>query len=217
MPTLNEIMCIRTVLCIVRGPGSSGLETVTNGICDGVRFDFDFVSGDFQIPPVHFHPVRMNADEARRRDASIALSRSRPLLESLNGISFALHVEQDALILDSGTTHDLRRGQDSTYSPDRTATPTQATPSGRRVVGYFHTHPPAAVMRPPTPSADWNVVPGVGSPGVGDALHFVIESNRRAWGLLANRRAFIVGAVRATQLHSIDPGTDPFSYCWELS
>ena len=217
MPTLNEIMCIRTVLCIARGPGSSGVETVTNGICDGARFDFDFVSSEFRIPPVRFVPVRMSADEARRRDASIALFRSRALLEALNGISFALHVEQDALILDGGTMHDLRRGQDSTYSPDRTRTPTEATPPGRRVVGYFHTHPPAAVMRPPTPSADWNVVPGVGTPGVGDALHFMIESNRRAWGLLANRRAFIVGAVRATLLHGVDPDSEAFHYCWELS
>ncbi|MCE7957479.1 MAG: hypothetical protein DYH06_06010 [Acidobacteria bacterium ACB2] len=216
MPTLNEIMCIRTVLCIVR-PGVSGMQTVTNGMCDGQRFDFDFVSSDFQVPPVHFHPRRMDASEAQRRDASIALFQSWPLLEALASISFTLHVEQDALILDGGTLHDLRKGRDSMNSPDRTRTPTEAPPAGRQVVGYFHTHPDAAVMRPPTPSADWNPVPGVGIPGVGTALHFMIESNRRAWGLLANRRAFIVGAVRATRLYTVDPGSDGFDHCWELS
>jgi len=218
MPTLNEIMCSHTTLCIVENPGvSRRSQIVTNGFCNGRRFTFDFVSNDFQIVPVRFHPSPMNAGEAQKRDASIALFQNQTLLRALNGMRFNLGVEQDAVILDDGSLHDLRRGQDSMHSPDRTRRPTEATPSTRRIAGYFHTHPHSPSMRPPTPSADWNEVPGAGFPGASSVLHFMIEGNKRVWGLLQNRRAFIVGVIQGSRLFTINQGSSARNSCWVLS
>ena len=93
----------------------------------------------------------------------------------------------------------------------------QATPAGRSIAGYFHTHPASPQMRPPTPSADWNIVPGVGRPGSDARLHFMIEANRRVWGLMARRHAFIVGILQGTRLRGIDQSTPQINYCWGMS
>lgn len=218
MPSLNDLMCRRTTLCIVANPGVSGqAEIVIDGAYrDGRPFTFDFISNRFQILPVRFQPNPMNASETQRRSASIALFQNQTLLAALNGMNFSLGVEQDAIILDDGRLHDPRQGRDSVHSPDRTTPPTQAAPPNRRFVGYFHPHPHSLSMRPPTPSSDWNDVPGVGVPGAGSVLHFMIESNKRIWGLLPNRRAFIVGAIRENGFVTIDQGPAR-SCCWAVS
>jgi len=181
------------------------------------RFAFDFSSGIFQIMPVRFEPDPMNGSEQQIRNRSVALFRNSTLLNLINGMVFNIPIEQDSIILDDGTLHDFRKGEDTVNSPDRTRVPTRRAPRGRRFVGYFHTHPHSAQMRPPTPTSDWNMVPGVGYPGTGTALHFMIESNKRVWGLLRNRRAFIVGMVQGTRLYTINQ-TDPgYNTCWILS
>lgn len=218
MPSLNEIMCSNTTLCIVENPSvSRQARVVINGFCNGRRFTFDFVSNDFQVVPVRFHPSPMNATEVQSRNTSIALFQNQALLDELNDMDFSLGVEQDAIILDDGSLHDLRRGQDSVHSPDRTTSPTPTAPPRRHFVGYFHTHPHSRSMRPPTPSADWNEVPGVGFPGAGSVLHFMIEGNKRIWALSQNRRAFIVGVIRGTRLFTIDQRSNGYSACWVLS
>jgi len=236
MPSLNQLMCGNTTLVIVlshtlRGqplnppvPGQvrrpvppPRAQIVVDGRCNGRQFIFDFVSADFQIMPVRFQPHPMTGSERQKRDASIALFQNQTLLTELNGLHFNLGVEQDAVILDNGALHDLRRGRDSSHSPDRANPPTQAVPPGRRFFGYFHTHPYSSSIRPPTPSSDWNVVPGVGVPGVDSVLHFMIESNKRIWGLSQNRRAFIVGVIDQGQLLTMDPASNAFSSCWALS
>lgn len=218
MPSLNVLMCRNTILCIVENPSVSGqARTVTNGYCNGQRFTFDFISNNFQILPVRFNPSPMNGTEIQVRNRSIALFQNRTLLRLLNGMSFDLSIEQDTIILDDGSLHDFRKGQDSVHSPDRTRLPTRRVPPGRRFVGYFHTHPHSVSMRPPTPSSDWNEVPGVGFPGVGPALHFMIEGNKRVWGLMQNRRAFIVGVMQRSRLYTIDRSSRAFNFCWVLS
>lgn len=222
MPSLNEIMCSQTTLVIsVNGGASAGSYRVRNGIGipPGItgRFNFDFISENFTISPVRFQPRAMAGNEMQIRDASIALFQTQRLLTQLNGMNFNQGVEQDAIILDDGSLHDLRRGRNSTYSPDRTRTPTQPRPAGRSFVGYFHTHPSAIVMRPPTPAADWNEVPGVGVPGTGSVLHFMIECNKKIWGLLHNRHAFIVGKIHNSQFRRMPPTVVGFGHCWRLS
>jgi hypothetical protein len=218
MPSLNELMCCHTTLCIVENPSVSRRSlVVTNGFCNGHRFTFDFLSHGFQIVPVTFQPDAMTASEQQKRTASVALFQNSTLLTALSGVPFDLGVEQDALILDDGSLHDLRRAQDASHSPDRTRRPTLATPPHRQIAGYFHTHPPAALMRPPTPASDWNEVPGVGFPGSDAVLHFMIECSRRVWGLLSNRRAFLVGVIQGSGLLTLDPASRTCHVCWALS
>jgi hypothetical protein len=218
MPSLNELMCCHTTLCIVENPSvSRRSQVVTNGFCNGRRFTFDFMSHDFQIVPVTFQPSPMNGAEQQKRTASVTLFQNGTLLTALSGVHFDLGVEQDVLILDDGSLHDLRRGQDSAHSPDRTRRPTLATPPHRQIAGYFHTHPQAAVMRPPTPASDWNEVPGVGFPGADAVLHFMIECSRRVWGLLSNRRAFLVGVIQGSGLLTLDATSSARNSCWILS
>ncbi len=220
MPSLNEIMCCNSTLCIVANPSvSRQAQIVTHRMSSGTRFTFDFISNDFQIYPagVRFHPSPMDPSEIQKRNTSIALFHNRTLVTALDGMDFTLGVEQDAIILDGGSLHDPRIGQDSVHSPDRTNPPTQPAPPNRRFDGYFHTHPHSSSMRPPTPSSDWNEVPAVGFPGVGSVLHFMIESNKRIWGLLRNRRAFIVGVIQRSHLFTIDRGSNAYNSCWVLS
>ncbi len=220
MATLNEIMCHRTTLNIVVDPSVSGdSEIVRNGYFISPRrpLEFNFTAHNFEIVPVCFAPRLMNAAERQKRDASIALCRNQTFLNHLGAMSFNIGVEQDAMIMDGGSLHDLRKGQDRSHSPDRTSSPTRPLPQGRRIVGYFHTHPHAAGLLPPTPSADWNEVPGVGFPGVGPALHFMIECHQRIWGLVQNRHAFIVGKVHRNRLVTIDQDTEQYNFCWRLS
>lgn len=218
MPSLNELMCARTTLCIVPNPGDSGrAQVVMNGVVGGDRFRFDFVSSNFQIMPVNFDPDPMSGAEIQIRNRSIALFRNSTLLSLINGMAFNIGIEQDSIILDDGTLHDFRKGEDTVHSPDRTRVSTRPAPRGRRFAGYFHTHPQSIQMRPPTPSSDWNMVPGVGFPGTGAVLHFMIESNKRVWGLLRDRRAFIVGMVRGTRLFTINTSDPGYAMCWNLS
>ena len=220
MPTLNELMCAHTTLCFVPG-GSGQAQIIRNGMSGRgetrSRFMFDFIASNFQILPVRFQPSPMNGVEQRIRNRSVALFRNSTLLRQINGMVFNIPIEQDSTILDDGVLHDFRKGEDTVHSPDRTRVPTRPAPRGRRIAGYFHTHPYSVQMRPPTPSADWNIVPGVGRPGTGTALHIMIESNKRVWGLLQNRRAFIVGMVRGTRLFTINQRDGGYTHCWILS
>ena len=45
----------------------------------------------------------------------------------------------------------------------------------------------------------------------------VIEANRRVWGLMASRHAFIVGILQGTRLRGIDQSTPQINYCWGMS
>lgn len=216
MPTLNFLMCRRTDLLIACGSPLGSLQRVINGSCGGRPFEFDFVSSPFQVPPVRFRPEAMDGPEAQRRDASVALVSSQTVLSALSGLNLRVGVEQDAVILDDGLLHDPRRGRDSVNSPDRTNPPTERAPAGRHFVGYLHTHPFSENMRPPTPSSDWNEVPGVGFPGRDAILHFMIESNGRVWGFLRPRRTFLVGAIDAGNLLTVDPSSPDHGVCWSL-
>lgn len=216
MPTLNFLMCRQTDLLIAFGSPIGRLQRVINGSCEGSPFEFDFASSPFQVPPVRFQPQAMDGAEAQRRDASVALVSNQTVLAALSGLTLRVGVEQDAVILDNGLLHDPRRGRDSVNSPDRTNPPTEPVPAGRRFVGYFHTHPFSEQMRPPTPSSDWNEVPGVGYPGRDAILHFMIEGNGRVWGLLRPRRTFIVGAIEGGSFLTVDPSSPGHGTCWSL-
>jgi hypothetical protein len=242
MPSLNDIMSRNTTLSIVEHSVSGIARVVIDGEYypppsdrSRSRLTFDFISNDFQIVPVRFFQNSLNGSEIQKRNASIVLFQNHTLLTSLigpapssmalggaatagtPGINFNSGVEQDAIILDNGRLHDIRRGRDTSHSPDRTNQTTIAVPSGRQFVAYFHTHPYSLSMRPPTPSSDWNEVPGVGFPGRNSILHFMIEGNKRIWGLLDNRRAFIVGIIRGNAFLTLDAGSNAINHCWQLS
>jgi hypothetical protein len=224
MPSLNQLMVENTTMLVVKNPRMSwrGIQVI-NGHYPGsgrddFTFDFDFVNNEFQILPFHFRPVQMSVTELQKRDASIRLMQTQSLLTAINNLNFTIHVEQDAIILDTYTPlHDYRRGTNSVDSPDRTRPPTVAAPAGRHFIAYFHTHPHSESIRPPTPSSDWNEVPRVGRPGSNQVLHFMIECNKRIWGLLPERRAFIVGRIDGTALSTIDQSCNGFNYCWIMS
>ena len=217
MPTLNVLMCAHTMLSIVENPAvSTRAVIVVNGRVGRVRFLFNFTDNRFRILSMRFQPRLMTGDQQQRRDRSIALFRNPTLLTAISRLTLKTGGEQDAVILDDGSLHDLRRSPSRGHSPNRVAHPTQATPASRSIAGYFHTHPASPQMRPPTPSADWNVVPGVGRPGSDDKLHFMIEATRRVWGLMADRHAFIVGILQGTRLHGIDRSTPQFNFCWRM-
>jgi hypothetical protein len=218
MPTLNELMTHNTTFVFVVPPRRGRQQTFRNGRCGTAAFTFDMTRHNhpFQMMPTIFVPRLMTGPEIQRRNESIALFQNPTLRRDLVAMDFNMGVEQDAFILDDGTLHDLRGGQDSRHSPDRVTHPNEPVPSGRRCVGYFHTHPFSHSIRPPTPSSDWNPVPGIGAPGSGPELHFMIEGNRRVWGFLQNRHAFIVGRIEKFQFLTINPGSSARNCCWHL-
>jgi len=155
---------------------------------------FNWTGGSFTIYPsrINFEPHPLVQTGARNS-----------MLRLLSNPSFAAQVnseilglttataECDAFILAGDVLYEPMGGEDGRVVSYASGRPIPTNPPAR-VVGYIHSHPRSAGMRPPTPRSDW------GPPAQRHLMQLMIEATcGRCWGMIQPNIAVVLGKLGA--------------------